>query len=219
MMKFDSATIKTVMVSEHLVNQFLQSFYHKNKGRLIKKYGFMNNRLGDCFIESTYMTGVYNGLQKCDTTIGSPAEYLHKMGVYEILNQYNKITRHENEEFHVDSMESDNVGENRDYALYMENTTTNDEYEIGYSDRVQSALDTLTNKQRTICNMLVDGYSHKEIASHFGVSRQAIEKSITSIRKRFEKLKLNEVAQFKVGYYTSMRGQLPSMIGQSVTTL
>lgn len=156
-------------------------------GKTLRKYYFMDNRLGSGFVETTYLIGVQRAFEenKFDGR-GNLDSYLHKRGIWFLLNEYRREIAHENDNLHIDGFEGDGAGNNRDFADYL-NKTTQDEndYAIYTTDLYDVINNKLTDKQKKCCMMLANDYTHKEIAEEMNITRQSVEKMIRRIKKVF----------------------------------
>ena len=78
------------------------------------------------------------------------------------------------------SLDFDSEGElNQDKGIIALETSTNDLSEFDWSERMETVLELLTEKQRLVIElMFVEGYKQSEIAKIMGVSSAAVKKHL-----------------------------------------
>ena len=78
------------------------------------------------------------------------------------------------------SIDFDSEGElNQDKGIIALETSTNDLSEFDWSERMETVLELLTEKQRLVIElMFVEGYKQSEIAKMMGVSSTAVKKHL-----------------------------------------
>lgn len=62
-----------------------------------------------------------------------------------------------------------------------------EDFEYRKSEQMDFIFQTLSAKERSICNMIMNGMTQCEVADVFGVSRQYISSNVIKIRKKLEK--------------------------------
>jgi len=128
--------------------------------KIVRKYSWINGIEADDLRQEAMMA-VIEGLDRVDTSIGSSSEYLLKFARWRLLDCLKKIRRRREE-------------------LYPE--VRADASEAGPIPDTPMLQDRLTDRQKTIVTMLIQGYTWREIGDKLGFTAANIAYHLKKIR-------------------------------------
>jgi RNA polymerase sigma factor (sigma-70 family) len=164
------------------VNNFLNAI-HKFTERKLGRLSIAGSDTEDVVQE--VLMKVYENISHYDRSKGAASTYFENI----INNRITDSLRHASIKSNLNVVnatsiidDEDMLGADDDRSLYTTLSTVDDYSMV----EINCILDTLTDREKEIVTMKMDGYNLSEIAKHFGVSTTAIRKCWLRAVKKLE---------------------------------